>query len=273
MLPIILLLLVGVGVCTWLLSSNWRKQKRRKAVMSQPFPKQWRSYIKQRLPFFLHLPDHLKLQLKRHIQVFIDEKQFIGCDGMQITDEVKVTIAAQACLLLLNKPTDYYPKLRQILVYPAAFYVNSPQNDNGIVSKKRRLLLGESWQQGQVILSWRDTLISAEDPYDGHNLIFHEFAHQLDQESGNANGAPFLPNNDDYEMWSKILNQEFIKLQQCAEQQIPSLFDYYGATNPAEFFAVITEVFFEQPQAMHQDYPQLYQQLIKVYVVNPLTWD
>ena len=273
MLIIILLAVIGISACWWILSVNWRHRRRRQRVMSQPFPTQWRKIIKHRLPFFRGLPDHLQLQLKKHIQVFIAEKEFTGCDGQQINDDVKVTIAAQACLLLLNKDTDYYPKLKQILVYPSAFYVDSEQNDNGIVSHKRRVLLGESWEEGKVVLSWPDTLASAADPTDGSNLIFHEFAHQLDQQTGIANGAPILSKQEDYKEWSKILNQEYKQLQYCAENQIPCLFDYYGATNPAEFFAVITEVFFEQPQAFHQQHPQLYRQLAKAYALEPLTWD
>ena len=213
MLIIILLAVIGASACWWILSIDWRNKRRRKRIMSQPFPSQWRKIIKHRLPFFRGLPDHLKLQLKKHIQVFIAEKEFIGCDGQQINYDVKVTIAAQACLLLLNKDTDYYPKLKQILIYPSAFYVDTEQSNNGLVSHKRRVLLGESWEEGKVVLSWPDTLASAADPTDGSNLIFHEFAHQLDQQTGVANGAPILSRQEDYQQWSEILNREYERVQ------------------------------------------------------------
>ncbi len=155
MLIIILLAVIGASACWWILSADRRNQRRREQIMSRPFPGQWRKIIRRRLPFFRGLPDDLKLQLKKHIRVFIAEKEFIGCDGQQINDDVRVTIAAQACLLLLNKDTDYYPKLKQILVYPSAFYVDSERNDNGIVSRKRRVLLGESMgrRKGRFILA------------------------------------------------------------------------------------------------------------------------
>lgn len=273
MLAIVLTLILGIGAITWLLSSRWRKTLHRRKVTAKPFPKAWRAILKQRLPYFHALPSDLQLQLKRHIQIFIDEKIFIGCDGLEINDEVKVTIAAQACLLLLNRKTDFYPKLKQILVYPDAFIVNNQHQDiSGVVWEQRNVLAGESWEQGKVILSWKNTLDGAADPYDGNNVVIHEFAHQLDQEDGHANGAPILQHSADYRTWSTVLNQTFTELEESAALGRPSLFNYYGATNPAEFFAVVTEVFFEKPEALHQQYPSLYREISHFYQLDPINW-
>lgn len=273
MLAIIMTLILSGSAILWLASSRWRKTRHRQRVTAKPFPKNWRMILKQRLPYFHALPTDLQLQLKRHIQIFIDEKCFIGCDGLKITDEVKVTIAAQACLLLLNRHTDFYPKLKQILVYPDAFIVNNQQQDaNGIVWEQRNVLAGESWEQGKVVLSWKNTLDSAADPHDGNNVVIHEFAHQLDQENGQANGAPILPYSTDYPTWSRVLNEAFIQLQQCANLGTPSLFNYYGATNPAEFFAVITETFFERPEDFYQHELALYRELSYFYRLDPIHW-
>ena len=273
MFAILLISLLGLAAIIWLASGPTRTRLRRQQIKRQPFPKAWRDIIKRRLPIFKTLPTHLQLQLKDHIKVFLSEKQFVGCDGLIITDEIRVTIAAQACLLLLNRHTDYYPKLRQILVYPAAFIVDKEQRDsNGLHFQHRAVLLGESWEEGQVILSWQDTLQGAADPRDGSNVVIHEFAHQLDQEDGSANGAPPLAHPADYESWSDTLGKAFSELQYCANNGLPSLFSYYGATNPAEFFAVVTEVFFEQPEAFLQQHPKLYREISHYYRLDPLQW-
>jgi len=166
---------------------------RRERLLRNAFPAAWRKILQKRMPLLRRLPTDLQLQLKKHIQVFIAEKKFIGCAGLRITDEIRVVIAAQACLLLLNRSTDYYPNLRQILVYPDAFLVDRVSVDSsGVQQEQRQALAGESWEQGQVILSWQDCLEGAALPDDGRNVVIHEFAHQLDQESGSANGAPFF---------------------------------------------------------------------------------
>lgn len=250
----------------------WREYQRNK-IKAQPFPKQWRKIIQQRMPYFRAMPTDLQLQLKAHIQVFLAEKNFIGCNGVKITDEIKITVAAQACLLLLNRKTNYYPKLTTILVYPRAFVkAQQSKGADGVQFTDNRSLAGESWDIGKVILSWQDTVKGAEIPDDGRNVVIHEFAHQLDQENGKANGAPILGRGQNYQTWSTVLSKQFQQLQQQAQTGMPSLFDYYGATNPAEFFAVASEVFFEQPTEFSHYYPPLYQQLKQYYQVDPALW-
>ena len=273
MIILTLFILLSIGAIVWIASHSFRNDLRRKSITSKPFPKAWRLILKQRFPYFQSMPTDLQLQLKKHIQVFIEEKEFVGCDDFVITDEVKVTIAAQACLLLLNRKTDYYPKLKQILVYPYAFIVSKQQTDAaGVQHANRNVLLGESWENGKVILSWRNAAEGAADPFDGQNVVIHEFAHQLDQENGQANGAPTLRHITDYPSWSATLHQEFLQLQHCAQQHIPSLFNYYGATNPAEFFAVISETFFERPYEFNQKHHKLYQELSQFYQLDPINW-
>lgn len=269
---LIVLLLGGLIIGAVLGQQPWRRYRRRQ-ITARPFPAQWRSILRQRMPYFRALPADLQLQLKKHIQVFIAEKTFIGCDGVTVTDEMRVTIAAQACLLLLNRPDYYYPKLRQILIYPAAFIVHGAAPDAaGVVNEHRRVLSGESWGQGKVVLSWQDAVQGAAKPDDGRNVVIHEFAHQLDQEKGLATGAPLLSRSSDYQQWSAVMQQAFGQLQQQTASGAQGLLDGYGATNPAEFFAVISEVFFEQPAQLQAQYPDLYQQLSLFYRLNPLSW-
>lgn len=276
-MPLLIIAALTLAVVAWLLAQPRLKHWRRERLRRQPFPAAWRDILRRRVPYVRALPAHLQLQLKQHILVFLAEKPFIGCGGLVITDEIRVTVAAQACLLILNRPTDYYPALRQILVYPSAFVVDEIGADQaGVLQEHRRVLAGQSWSQGQVILSWDDVLEGAAVPNDAQNVVIHEFAHQLDQETGQANGAPNLPGRQRYERWSRVMSQAFNDLQ--ASQQhaqvgdVPPLFDPYGATDPAEFFAVVSETFFEQPAEVARQYPQLYAQLRDFYRIDPLSW-
>ncbi len=250
----------------------WREHQRNK-IRQQPFKKEWRQVLQKRMPYFRQMPADLQLQLKQHIQVFKVEKHFVGCNGVVINDEIRITVAAQACLLLLNRKTDYYPKLKTILVYPSAFIKeHQGLNGDGVHFVQKSTLAGESWDFGKVVLSWQDTVKGADIPDDGRNVVIHEFAHQLDQENGRANGAPILGRSQNYQEWSTVFNEQFERLKHSIAVGIPTLFDSYGATNPAEFFAVASEVFFEQPYALNHGYPELYQQLSQFYFVDPVHW-
>lgn len=263
-----LLLIAGIA-----LAPRWQARRRARWAQ-QSFPAAWRRILRRRVPYVQRLPVDLQLRLKRLMQVFLAEKQFIGCAGFVINDEVRVTIAAQACLPLLGAERGFYPKLSQILVYPGAFAVQRVHTGAaGVLMEQRQVLSGESWSQGQVVLSWQDVAAGALDPSDGQNVVIHEFAHQLDQEKGHANGAPLLASKAAYARWSSVMQAEFDALRARAEAGIPSLLSDYGATDPAEFFAVASEVFFEQPSQMASLHPALYAELSRYYRLNPLSWE
>lgn len=249
---------------------------RRNRVREAAFPAAWRRILRERVPLVNRLPPNLQLQLKKHMQVFIAEKSFLGCAGLRITEEMRVVIAAQACLLILNRSTDYFAAVRQILVYPGAFVVQRTSvDDAGVHSEQREALSGESWSQGQVILSWQDTLEGSAVADDGRNVVIHEFAHQLDQENGAAIGAPPPSLGDaghDAQRWSRVFRSAHAQLRAEARHGVVGLLDHYGAKDPAEFFAVVSEVFFEQPQALASDYPALYQELRGYYKLDPAAW-
>jgi hypothetical protein len=234
------------------------------------FPAAWRRILRRRVPAVARLPADLQQRLKQHMLVFLAEKPFIGCQGQVINDEVRVTIAAQACMLLLGQAQpDYYPGLRQVLVYPGAFVVDSvlPQG-GGVVHEQRQTLAGQSWVQGQVILGWSQTLQGAADPADGRNVVLHEFAHQIDQDKGRADGRPWRPLRAQRRRWAQVMDAAFARLQ----AQPSAVIDPYGASDPAEYFAVVTELFFEQPLALAQEEPAVYRELANLYGVHPLVW-
>lgn len=273
MLSLLLPIILGALVMGYFVGKPYWRDYQRKKITMKPFNKHWRKIIHKRIPAFKKMPTDVQLQLKNHIQVFLAEKEFIGCNGVVIDDEVRVTVAAQACLLLLNRKTNYYAKLHSILIYPREFIKEQTNRSaNGVEYKQRIALKGESWGFGKVVLSWEDIIFGAEQPCDGQNVVIHEFAHQLDQENGRANGAPILTATQNYATWSSTFEKEFKQLQHQANTHKPSLFDYYGATNPAEFFAVTSEVFFEQPLRFKHEHGALYQQLSRFYHVDPTLW-
>ncbi len=247
-----------------------RKRRRREKVRKRPFPDAWSKIIASNVPYFSHLAEAERTELLGHIQVFLDEKRFEGCGGLAMTDEIRVTVAAQACLLLLGRDTDYYPKLKAVLVYPHEFVVQTHHRlgggarEEGIETRR-----GESWARGEVVLAWDEVCRGAADIYDGLNLVLHEFAHQLDDESVHGDGAPALPRRSMYVAWARVLGEEYEHLILDIEHHRKTVLRAYGAKNPAEFFAVATEAFFEKPAALKARHKELYEQLMTFYRQDP----
>lgn len=274
-LPAALLFVASLklAVVGWLWGPAWWRARRRARVQRQSFPPAWREILRQRMPAFARLPADIQLRVKKHAQVLLAEKPFIGCAGLQITDEMRVLVAAQAALLLLGGRGSYFANLRQVLIYPGAFVVDRLTPDAvGLAHETRRVLAGESWQQGQLLLSWDDVLAGAADPDDGRNVVIHEFAHQLDQDNGRANGAPWLGRREAYTRWSAVLGAEYAALQGRLARGEPGLIEPYAATDPAEFFAVLSEIFFEQPAQLAERHPALHAELARYYGVDPQNW-
>jgi len=269
-LPLLLLTAVVILAVAALVGQPWLAGRRRARLRAEPFPAAWRRILRRRVPLVARLPSELQLRLKGHIQVFIAEKPFIGCQGQRITDEVRVTIAAQACLLLLgHQRPECYPRLRQVLVYPDAFVaVRERSLGAGLVQKQRRTMAGESWTQGQVILSWPEVVAGAADPTDGGNVALHEFAHQIDQDKGVADGRPWRPDSATRRQWATVMGEAFERLR----NEPSAVIDAYGASDPAEFFAVATEVFFERPRELAAEAPAVYAELAELYQLNPMEW-
>ena len=232
-------------------------------------PDAWRALVEKNVPYVGRLTPEDRAELFGLIQIFLAEKHFEGCGGLEITDEVRVTIAAQACVLLLHRETDDYPNLTSILVYPTTYVVREGRRTaEGLVAEGPQARLGESWARDVVVLAWDSVLSGAADIHDGHNVVLHEFAHQLDQEGGGA-GAPALPRRSMYVAWARVLGHDFDQLVRDVAHHHRTLIDRYGATNPAEFFAVVTETFFEKPRELRARHPELYTLLKEFYRQDP----
>lgn len=269
-MPVIVLMLVVLIVAGLLF---WLPKYRVRRALAHPFPRHYAKILRRNVPVFAKLPTDLQLQLKRLIQQFLLQKKFVGCDGMEITDEIRITIAGKACLLLLNRPTEVYPALSFVLVYPSAFIVPRKEvAEDGLVTHHEQTLLGESWSDDRVILAWDHIRHNDVDATTGHDVVLHEFAHQLDSESGSVNGAPVMLSKARYTRWSTVLSHEFALLQEAVHHHHHGVIDHYGASNPAEFFAVVTESFFENSVALAQEHPALFAAFKEYYCVDPREW-
>lgn len=265
----------GAGVllaATFLIVRRLSRLARRKRLTATPFPEARRQIVEKNVPLYSRLPDALKQQLHGSINVFLDEKRFEGCGGLEITDEIRVTIAAQACMLLLNRKTTCFAKLRTIMVYPHTYVAKIVSSDGRVTIEGRSVRLGESWQDGPVVLAWDSVTGGTSNIADARNVVLHEFAHQLDQEDGTADGAPILEHRSAYVAWARVLGREYAALQKSKKAHRRSVMRKYGATNPAEFFAAATETFFEKPKQMHKRHPELYDELRDYYKLDPLEW-
>jgi Mlc titration factor MtfA (ptsG expression regulator) len=243
---------------------------RRKRITGRAFPQDWLGIIEGNVSFYRKLPTADKEELKRHILVFLAEKRFVGCGGLAITDEIRVTVAAQACVLLLHRKTDYYPHLCSILVYPAAYVAKAYSRlPSGVVAEGPEVRLGESWRHGSVVLSWDDVRRDAADVRDGQNVVFHEFAHQLDSSFGQGDNSAILQHRSAFIAWARVLHKSYEQFCRALDKNRPTLFRSYAAQNPAEFFAVATEYFFERPKEFQKTWPDLYRELKNFYQQDP----
>lgn len=266
-------MLLGVGVLGIMLALliPWWRLKR---AIAAPFPQEWVTILERNIGIYRNLPMPLRLDLRRLIKQFLHQKTFSGAAGLEVTDEMRVTIAAEACMLILNRKSGVYPKLRYIIIYPTGFVAaHQNQDESGVVDPAARGLLGESWSNGKIILAWDSVKRGASNFSDGQNVVLHEFAHQLDSETGSTNGAPLLVGASSYRSWSQVFSEEFAQLQAEAMRGKKSLIDHYGATNPAEFFAVATETFFEQPRQMAEQHKELFELLTSYYRIDPREWE
>lgn len=265
-------LLAAGLLAAWLLP-KWRLRQ----ALARPLAPKLVAILERNLAQYAGMEPAERQRLQRLVQQFMHEKSFVGCAGLEITDEMRVTIAGQACMLVLGRAGDrlpalVYPSLHAVLVYPGAFLVPRREVDAaGVVTEQRQDLLGESWGDGRVILSW-DHVRRAGMEDSSHNVVLHEFAHQLDSESGSTNGAPYLGSTARYRSWSEVLSRNFAELRRDAMWGQRGVLDHYGASSPAEFFAVATESFFEQPWELAARHPDLYEEFLKYFRVDPRRW-
>jgi hypothetical protein len=246
------------------------RRRRQERLRASPLPSDWAGILDRNAPFCATWSEADRRELQGHVQVFLAEKHFEGCNGLELTDEIKVTIAAHACRLLMHRNSDVFPRLVTVLVYPTAYVARAVESlGGGAVLEGEQVRLGEAWKDGVAVVSWDDLRATVEGRNPGRNLILHEFAHILDMEDGASDGTPALAGREQYASWIAIMGDEYERLRRDHHLGRYSVLDHYGATNPAEFFAVATEAFFEKPTVLARRHPELYAELRRFYRQDP----
>ena len=256
------LLLLRRPLARWLAARFGRARAR-------PLPAGWSDRVAAVMPAFARLTAAERDKFLRDMRDLLSTRRWEGAGGLELTDEIRLTIAAQACLLTLGFEGDPYPSLHTILVYPSTFVPASPFSwtARGRTAREEPTL-GESWTDGVIVLAWDRAAAGGAGPDDGENVVLHEFAHQLDHGDGEMDGVPRIPAAD-YRAWAAVIAREFRSLERAALEGRPDVLDEYGATDPAEFFAVATETFFERPAALERERPALYDALRRYYRQDP----
>ncbi len=260
--------LIGFGVVLGqrlLTRAVWHRPVR---FTEEPPPKAWEEIVRRNFTAARDLTDEDFERLLRLVQVFVRDSHFEGAQGLEITEEIRVTIAAQACYLLLWNGLAVYPRVRSVVVYPSTFVTATVDRIGN--REEGGPVLGLASHAGAVVLAWDNTLHGGFNPGDRRNVVFHEFAHQLDHASGEWSGTPAGLHPSTLRTWARMLGKSYLRLVRAARRQRRVALDHYGAKNHAEFFAVATEAFFESPKAVKAEFPDLYEHLADFYARDPL---
>jgi Mlc titration factor MtfA (ptsG expression regulator) len=255
----------------WLIWLHLQRTRRNKLFLKS-LPADWIQILEENVSIYSLLPQDLRQELHGRINIFLDEKEFIGCAGLQISDEIRITIAGNACILLLKRDKHCFPWFTTILVHPDTYVAKEVKYDGMVEVSEDSVRSGESWHRGPVVLSWVDVKRGSLNGNDGHNVVLHEFAHKLDEENEIMNGLPVLRDSSHYADWAKVLTKEYDSLLIRVENRENSVIDAYGAVSPVEFLAVATESFFEKPLQMKRKLPELYEQFNRFYDLDPAKW-
>lgn len=251
---------------------DWWRRLSRAEVLAQPFPKELRAHISRRLTCADLLTDPELEKLEALVRVFNSEKSFEGAAGLSVTEEMRVAIAARACLLVLWRvelDEPLYPGLDAIIIYPSTYRARGLRQEGYVTIEDDQARLGESWSRGLVVLSWDSVESGVEHPEDGHDVVLHEFAHQLDAADGAMDGTPELSGRERYAVWSKVATAEYEALVEAVQRHRKTDIDAYGATNAPEFFAVVVELFFEKPLVLQRRHAALYTELARFFRFDP----
>ncbi|MBL0212348.1 MAG: zinc-dependent peptidase [Myxococcales bacterium] len=247
---------------------RWLTERRRARLLETPFPDAWREILVANVKAYRLLDPEEQQVLRDLVQVFIDEKHWEGCGGLELDDEIRVTIAGSACLMILGRDHDLMREVESILVYPST--VRLPDQQAGTFDGRPRIVgegkevLGVAHHGGPVVLAWDSVQQGARNAADGNNVVIHEMAHKIDFLDDAADGTPPLETGAERREWARICSEEFLAMQTGSGHFLRS----YAATNEAEFFAVASEVFFEKPKQLRRELPELYGLLAKFYSLD-----
>ena len=248
---------------------TWFKNRRRNRILRAPWPSSWNSILTNNVGHFKGLSSIEKNKLKAITKIIVSEKNWEAHGGLVMSDEIKVTIAGTAALILLGVDDFYFDRVNTVIVFPHPI---RRETQDGLIVGRESHHAGESWQGGQVVLSWQDVICDSRNPSDGRNLVIHEFAHCLDRLDGEMGGSLTFDDSATTERWKQVCASAFEALSVAAERGQTTLLDYYGTTNLAEFFAVSSETFFEKPRQLKHEHSELFELLVEYYKVDPIKW-
>ena len=268
---LLLLALAAVLIVAALWHRHRKRRLKRAQLLATPLSSQQRAVVAELVPIVRRLPPSLRPKLEGKMNLFLDQITFFGNDGLEVSEDMKLSIAAQACLLVVNSPA-WYETLKTVLIYPSAFRTHRNTHDGYVVHQDNHMTLGESWARGPVVLSWAHALEGGLNDENGHNVVIHEFAHQLDSLTGHTNGIPILRKGQAYAGWEKAMLEAFNEHVERVEAARETLIDPYGATGHEEFFAEAIVTFFEKPQTLRREEPALYAQLSELLTLDPARW-
>lgn len=251
---------------------GWWRQWQRKRLLAKPFPAEWEPWLIRNCRHYPRLDAVRQQRLRNDVRMLVAEKHWEGCNGLVVTDEMRVTIAAHAAVMGLGFPASPFDRLLSVLIYPDTFVSQQPrQKPWGVVDETAEPRLGEAWYHGPVLLAWREIVEQCIGSPGGRNVIVHEFAHLLDMANQDVDGIPDLDGVTP-QPWVQVFRDSYQRLVRQAQLGRRTVLDYYGATSKPEFFAVSSEAFFEQPQALHAEIPALYDVLREYYRQDPAAW-
>ena len=251
---------------------DWWRRLSRAEVIAEPFPERFSELIRRRVPCAELLTDAELRKLEALVRIFNSEKTFEGAGGLELDEEMRVVIAARACLLVLGRVEldgPLYAGLDTVVVYPSTYKTRVQRREGYVTIDDEQARLGESWTHGVVVLAWDAVVSGAANRSDGHDVVLHEFAHQLDAQDGAMDGTPELDDLERYSVWSRVAGEEYAALVDAVEHHRKTSIDAYGATNAPEFFAVVVEQFFEQPTALERRHSELYAELATFFRFDP----
>jgi MtfA peptidase len=248
------------------------KSRRRRKLLAEPFPARWSGCLENDVFFHAFLSADERARLEGLMKVFIPEKEWIGCQGVEVTDRMKAVIAAHACLLILNLDADYFGSVNTVLVYPDTYQrEDRDHGPEGVVTEDAPFL-GEAWHRGPIILSWEDALAAAHDETGEQNVVLHEFAHALDALNGAVDGAPPFPSRADAARYAQVVDREYKDLVARTDRGEQTFLDPYGASDVSEFFAVAVEAFFMEGRRFRRKHAELYGVLKDYFKLDPAEW-
>jgi MtfA peptidase len=250
---------------------SWFKSRRRRKLLAEPFPPRWSALLDNDLFFSPFLWPEQRARLEERMKIFIPEKEWIGCRGLEVSERMKVLVATQASLLVLNKGLDALDMVSTVLLYPGSYRREERgRGPDGVVTEEA--FIGEAWYRGPVVLSWEDILADLEHPEDGMNVVFHEFAHKLDMTNGASDGTPALDERAAYDRWAEVMKAAFDDHVSRDKRGEKTFFDPYGAESESEFFAVAVEAFFTQGRRMRRKHAAMYGLFKDYFGLDPAEW-